>query len=95
MAKTEKKIYSCEKCERVFDRKGNLDRHVLRIHLPKVKNLVCSVCSKSYSNIYNLKTHFVNAHNGQKMTDPKSALVSNKSNYLIVFIFIKYVLFST
>lgn len=80
MANNTGTVYTCKKCQRVFDRKSNLNRH-LRIHQTKVKNFVCAVCSKTFANKANLKAYFYNTHNGMAMPAPKLALVQNKGSY--------------
>lgn len=66
-----------------FHRKYNLVRH-MRVHKQKVTNVVCSECSKTFANLANLKTHFIDMHNGKTMTLPESAIVANKGNFNII-----------
>lgn len=73
-------IYKCLKCDKCFNRKGNLQRH-LRVHQPKVQNYVCTICSTSFANMGNMKAHLENIHNGLRIEATKMALVPNKGLY--------------
>lgn len=75
-----KKIYECDKCNKIFNRKGNLRRH-LRVHESKVENVVCNECSKSFANKGNLKSHCDQMHSGLQIQSPKSVLVPNKGYF--------------
>lgn len=87
------KDYECDKCDKIFNRKGNLRRH-LRVHQSKVENFVCNICSKSFANKGNLKLHFDNFHNGLQMQFPKLALVPNKGYIYTTFLSFSMNLFS-
>lgn len=50
----------------------------MRVHQEIVTNVVCSECSKTFTNVANLKTHFIDIHNGKAMAPPKLAVVTNK-----------------
>lgn len=81
---SESKTLECEKCGRIFNKKGNLTRH-LRVHKTTVQNVICSVCSRSFANSTNLKIHFESFHAGFEMQTPKSALVANKGIYFFMW----------
>ncbi len=50
------KIYSCDKCEKTFDRRDNLKRHVKQ-RKEKPQNYSCDICEKTFSQKFNLKVH--------------------------------------
>ena len=40
--------YKCERCDRMFERKENLKRHVSTVHMEsKNQEVACDVCSKT------------------------------------------------
>lgn len=58
------KSNKCNDCGRLFYSRRDLSRHTKTFHL-KIKNHVCSVCDKAFSNSGNLASHF-RIHTGQK-----------------------------
>lgn len=76
------KSHTCEICNQTFNRKSHLDRHA-RVHQEIVTNVVCTECSKTFANLANLKTHFIDTHIGKTMASPKLLLVTKKGNDLI------------
>ena len=61
------KPFACDTCEKRFDRKENLMRHV-RIHTGD-RRYVCNYCGKGYTDPSGLKKHVINKHNdGPKFT---------------------------
>ncbi|MBO9481875.1 C2H2-type zinc finger protein [Salinisphaera sp. G21_0] len=61
--RTVMKSFQCNKCEKRFDRKKNLARHI-RVHNGE-KPYKCKVCKKNFSRGSNLKVH-ARTHNGQR-----------------------------
>lgn len=61
--KREKRDWSCETCNKVFDRPSLLERHI-RTHTGE-KPHVCDVCGKAFSTSSSLNTH-VRIHSGEK-----------------------------
>lgn len=82
MANNKKIEFKCVDCNRIFDRKYNLDRHI-RVHQQKVENVVCSECPKTFSNVANLKVHFNDAHKGKKMTAIEKVTVRNEGKKFV------------
>lgn len=76
-----KKVFICEECERSFNRKSNFVRHY-RVHQSKVQRVVCTICSKTYANVSNLKAHFLDCHRDESMSVPKTITVPNQSSVL-------------
>lgn len=59
------KPFACDTCDKRFDRKENLMRH-MRIHTGD-RRYVCNYCGKGYTDPSGLKKHVINKHNN----DPK------------------------
>ena len=59
------KPFACDTCDKRFDRKENLMRHV-RIHTGD-RRYVCNYCGKGYTDPSGLKKHVINKHS----SDPK------------------------
>ena len=57
------KTLACEKCQRMFDNKNSLKRHISLLHLD-VKPYSCEICQKSYTFEHALKSH-KDLHKGQ------------------------------
>ena len=53
--------FSCDKCHRPFKRKGDLKRHVRRVH-EKIRDAICPVCSKAFGEDYNMRRHINRVH---------------------------------
>ncbi len=53
--------FSCDKCLRSFKRKGDLKRHVCRVH-EKIRDAICPVCSKAFGEDYNMRRHINRVH---------------------------------
>ena len=56
--------YPCDFCEKSFDEKHKLKRHVRAAH---TKTHACSQCSRTFSCPKDLKTHEVNVHEGKNL----------------------------
>lgn len=56
--------FGCERCGQKFSRAYYLKKHTDTVHLV-IRNHVCSICAKSFSNSGNLISHF-RIHTGQK-----------------------------
>lgn len=70
--------HTCAVCGQKFGKKYNLTRH-MRVHKPKVENVRCSECRKTFANNSNLRAHFIDIHPGKEMgSKPEKQLVSNK-----------------
>lgn len=53
--------YSCDTCERTFKRKGDLKRHVRRVH-EKIRDSICPICCKAFGEDYNMHRHVHRVH---------------------------------
>jgi KRAB domain-containing zinc finger protein len=58
------KKYICDVCGKRFGRKGNLQIHMLRVHI-KEKPFKCTVCDKNFASKMGLDIH-VRSHTGNK-----------------------------
>lgn len=54
-------IFACPKCRRGFKRKGDLKRHVRRVH-EKIRDSVCPTCRKAFGEDYNMRRHVSRVH---------------------------------
>jgi len=57
-----KKLYKCEKCNKIFNRKSTYDTHMMRKNPCKIDiniNNTCSICNKSFTQKYNLNKHAI------------------------------------
>ncbi|CAG9863224.1 unnamed protein product [Phyllotreta striolata] len=57
---TERTVYVCEFCDKVFSRNSNVKRHIADIHFPKSEpkeKFICHLCSKSYTHKNSLTLH--------------------------------------
>ena len=52
---TSRKEYVCRKCQKTFEKKGQLLGHLRNVHLELISK--CDLCCKTYSNKYNLARH--------------------------------------
>ena len=59
------KIFSCEKCNKTFKWKSNLDRHIDNIHMESERS-DCQECDKTFTQNYSLKRHVESEHRGMK-----------------------------
>ena len=54
-------IYSCDKCDRTFDRQDNLKRHEFAAHIKEKKDkqerYTCDICNKTFTKKCNLRKH--------------------------------------
>lgn len=57
--------FKCQMCNKSFDHKSNLRRHIVSIH-DKVKKFKCKLCAQMYRYKWNLKYH-VKQHKGPKI----------------------------
>ena len=55
------RFFHCNKCDRQFTHKGNLNSHILMKHSNR-KDFTCETCSKDFSTNYQLKRHVNNIH---------------------------------
>ena len=70
------KEYKCEICDKLFDKTGNYNRHVEKVH-KKTKFFKCNQCDKSFGFDYNLKKHMNTVHEEEKKyTCPQCGLKS-------------------
>ena len=60
-----KKKYKCPKCDTVFTRKNNIERHIAVVHEGQ-KLFKCSTCDDCFSTNQVLKSHIATVHEGQK-----------------------------
>lgn len=60
------KPFACDMCDKRFDRKENLSRHI-RIHTGD-RRYVCNYCGKGYTDPSGLKKHVVAKHSGMKFS---------------------------
>lgn len=70
------KPFACDMCDKRFDRKENLSRHI-RIHTGD-RRYVCNYCGKGYTDPSGLKKHVFSKHSGMKF-DCDICSVSYKS----------------
>ena len=62
----EKKSFACDKCEKVFTKKGNLKGHISSKH--EGKRSQCNQCDKTYTDSGSLKRHVKTVHAEKKFT---------------------------
>ena len=60
-----KEKYKCPKCDTVFTRKNNIERHIAVVHEGQ-KLFKCSTCDDRFSTKQVLKSHIATVHEGQK-----------------------------
>ena len=56
--------YSCGLCGHQGSRKDDTKRHIITLHIQSETNLheTCSVCYKTYKNMWSLRTHMHRVH---------------------------------
>ena len=59
-----KKLLSCEECQKRFSTTKSLRKHISCFH--KEKNFKCEICNKTFSRINTLEIHIKSAHEGMK-----------------------------
>lgn len=69
------KSFQCEKCQKYFKAKYNLDLHIKGIH-EKIQDHVCNICGLGFSKIESLKKHTALAH--EKVRDNFQCLICQK-----------------
>ena len=60
-----KEKYKCPKCDTVFTRKNNMEKHISVVHEGQ-KPFKCSICEASFAQKYSMKNHIVAVHEGKK-----------------------------
>jgi hypothetical protein len=61
--KSEKnKLFTCEKCERKFNRNSSLMRHIVAVHLGELKNISCHICKNKFSSLQEWSDHMSEVH---------------------------------
>ena len=74
------KTFECETCERKFDEKSSLKRHISIVHL-NVKPYSCEICQKSYTLKHALKVH-KELHEGQVYPCKQCSTICKTKTYL-------------
>ena len=63
------KVFPCDKCDKIFNKKTNLKTHLECVHTTyKPGQFVCSLCQKELKNQYSLKSHIREVH-AEKVED--------------------------
>ena len=71
----------CPSCSKEFDKRGNLNRHILGCGKERTKECMCSGCGKSFTTDGNLKKHQCNQEQKEKMKCPKCDVPISTSEY--------------
>ena len=65
--KTEGKSLKCSTCDKEFDNKPALSKHINSEHSEKKKKYSCSICRKQFRFNCSLKGHMLSSHKSQKV----------------------------
>ena len=72
-----KQLYFCEQCPRIFLLKMHLTKHIKQVHektfdSPENKDIQCSVREKTFASTPRLNSHFASVHEGKKHIKTKT-----------------------
>ena len=67
MEKLKKEEVPCKKCDRVFESKRFLLRHLDKDH-ETLQRSECDICNKSFATVLQMKKHILNIHNKKRLT---------------------------
>ena len=69
-------IFQCDQCDKVFSKKGHLDRHIKTIHMGmKEESQPCPHCGKVFSTKSSLEPHIMMVHQGMRKKCPECGKV--------------------
>ena len=64
-------VHKCSVCERGFDTKSDLEKHIKTAHVEERESFQCDKCPKSFKSLLGLNLHVKGIHIGQKEAECK------------------------
>lgn len=87
MARKKYDLLECFECHKIFHSKlSNLRRH-LKLHGPKICQVKCTQCGRSFQTLSNYKTHFKNINSSCIPAEPEYVEDSPKGNIFFIYTF--------